>query len=114
MGVQKKFAWAACYGPNVKTVMTVANVIVPGGKQGEVQLPDQVVPITGTFAPKVTIKDSVAIQASPGLSNVQGVSRILSLPVVAYVNRAGFIRDGMLKTVNVWMAHMRTSRAKAG
>jgi hypothetical protein len=73
-----------------------------------------IIPITGTFAPKVTIKDGVAIQATPGLANVQGVSRIISLPVVAYVNRAGFLRDGMLKTVNAWMGHMRTRKVRAG
>ena len=90
------------------------NVTMPGRIEGATTLPDQIIPITGTFAPKVTIKDGVAIQATPGLANVQGVSRIISLPVVAYVNRASFIRDGMLKTVNAWMGHMRTRKVRAG
>ena len=93
------------------------NVTMPGKKVADVIGPDQMIPITGTFAPKVTIRDYVATQASPGLANVQGVSRIISLPVVAYINRAGFLRDGMLKTVNAWMVHMRAIQAiktKAG
>ena len=90
------------------------NVTMPGRTEGATTMPDQIIPITGTFAPKVTIKDGVGIQATPGLANVQGVSRIISLPVVAYVNRAGFLREGMLKTVNAWIGHMRQSKAKAG
>lgn len=90
------------------------NVTMPGRTTGATTLPDQTIPITGTFAPKVTIKDGVATQATPGLANVQGVSRIISLPVVAYVNRAGFLREGMLKTVNAWMGHMRQTKARAG
>ena len=61
-------------------------------------------------APKVTIKDSIAVQATPGLNDVKGVSRIISVPVVAYVNRAGFLRDGMLKVINAWMVHMRGAK----
>ncbi len=89
-------------------------VTMPGKKAGDAIGPDQVIPITGTFAPKVTIREWVATQASPGLANVQGVSRVISLPVVAYLNRAGFIREGMLKTVNAWMVHLRAIKAKAG
>ena len=73
---------------------------------------DSVIPITGTFAPKVTIKDGTAVQANPGLANVQGVSRVISWPVVAYVNRAGFLRNGMIKIVNAWMGHMRTAKGR--
>lgn len=84
------------------------------GKSGPNPTPDKTIPITGTFAPKVTIKDGIAIQATPGLAEVQGVSRILSVPVVAYVNRAHFLREGMLKIVNAWMVHMRNLKTKAG
>ena len=89
------------------------NVTMPG-KSGPTPTPDQIIPITGTFAPRVTIKDGVAIEATPGLGEVTGVSRIISLPVVAYVNRAQFLRDGMLKIVNAWMAHMRGVKTRAG
>ena len=89
------------------------DVTLPG-RSNPAPAVDQIVPITGTFAPRVTIKDGVAIQSTPGLANVQGVSRILSVPVVAYVNRAGFLREGMLKIVNAWMVHMRGIKAKAG
>ncbi len=89
------------------------NVTMPG-KTGPNPTPDQIISINGQFAPKVTIKDGLAIAASPGLSDVTGVSRILSVPVVAYVNRAGFLREGMLKIVNAWMVHMRNAKAKAG
>ena len=83
------------------------NVTMPG-KTG-----DQVIPITSTFAPHVTIKDSKAIEASPGLGDVKGVPKIISWPVAAYINRAGFLRTGMLKVVNAWMDHLRVGRAKA-
>ena len=73
---------------------------------------DQIIAITGTFAPRVTIKDGAAIQATPGLANVQGVSKIIAWPAVAYINRAGFLRDGMIKTVNAWMQHMRVGKNK--
>ncbi len=87
------------------------NVTMPGHAKAPAVAEDTIVPITGTFAPKVTIKDSVAIHATPGLGEVKGVSRILSVPVVAYVNRAGFLRDGMLKVINAWMTHMRAKKA---
>jgi hypothetical protein len=75
---------------------------------------DTVTDITSTFSPKVTIKGGAAVEATPGLGDVKGVSRIISWPAVAYINRAGFLRTGMLKTVNAWMTHMRVSKAKQG
>ena len=74
---------------------------------------DTVVPVTGTFAPKVTIKQSIATEATPGLGDVKGVSRALSLPAAVYINRAHFIRDGMLKAVNAWLGHMRSGTTRA-
>lgn len=87
------------------------NVTMPGRAKAPAVAEDTIVPITGTFAPKVTIKDSVAIHATPGLGDVKGVSRLISVPVVAYVNRAGFLREGMLKIINAWMTHMRGKKA---
>ena len=75
---------------------------------------DQIIPIGGTFAPHVTIKDGIATYATPGLGSITGVSRILSIPVAAYINRAGFLRDGMLRVINTWMVHLRAAKGKAG
>ena len=82
------------------------------GQTGPDKKGDQIIPITGTFAPKVTLKDGVAVQATPGLDNVKGVSRIISWPAVAYINRAGFLREGMIKVVNAWVVHLRAGKAK--
>jgi hypothetical protein len=67
-------------------------------------------PITGTFAPRVVFKGGEAVEATAGLDNVTGVTRVISWPVVAYVNRSGMVRDGMLKVVNAWVGHMRKTR----
>ena len=75
---------------------------------------DTITSITSTFAPKVTIKGGVAVEATPGLGDVKGVSRLISWPAVAYINRAGFLRTGMLKTVNAWMVHLRAAKTKQG
>jgi hypothetical protein len=86
----------------------VCKITMPG-KTG-----DSVIDITSTFSPKVTIKGGTAVEATPGLGDVKGVSRIISWPAVAYINRAGFLRTGMLKTVNAWMTHLRAAKAKQG
>ena len=70
-------------------------------------------PISATFAPRVVFRDGVAVEASPGLANVDGVTRVVSWPVVTYINRSGMIRDGMLKVVNAWVQHLR-ARQLAG
>lgn len=60
-------------------------------------------PITFTFAPRVEFKDGAAVTASPVMADVTGVSRILSWPVVAYVNHSREIRDGILQVVNAYL-----------
>ena len=60
-------------------------------------------PITFTFAPRVEFKDGAAVKASPVMDGVTGVSRILSWPVVTYVNHSREIRDGMLQVVNAYL-----------
>jgi hypothetical protein len=77
------------------------------GKTGPDKTGDQFVNITSTFAPKVTMKGGVAVEATPGLGEVKGVSRVIAWPAVAYINRAGFLRTGMLRVVNAWVVHMR-------
>ena len=72
-----------------------------------------VYPITGTFSPRVVFKDGQAVEATPGLANVTGVTSVISWPVVTYVNRGGMIRDGMLQVVNAWLGHMRKSKQAA-
>lgn len=69
--------------------------------------PPTTVPITATFAPKVTIRDSKAIDATPGLGDVTGVPRALSWPVEAWVNSGIGIKSNMLLVINAWLDHMR-------
>ncbi|MEQ1647600.1 MAG: hypothetical protein ABL898_03350 [Hyphomicrobiaceae bacterium] len=70
-------------------------------------------PIKGTFAPRVVFKGGEAVEASPGMANVEGVSRVLSWPVVTYVNNGGMVRKGMLQVVNAWVQHMRKQQQAA-
>jgi hypothetical protein len=58
--------------------------------------------ITGTFAPRITFKDGQAVDATPGLADVKGVTRVISLPVELWVNKGGTIREGMVKVVNAY------------
>ena len=67
--------------------------------------------ITGTFAPSVVFKNDVAVEATPGLGNVKGVTRVLSWPVVQFVNRWPSVRAGMLQVVNAYRAHARKKKA---
>lgn len=66
--------------------------------------------VTGTFAPEVIFKNGVAISATPGLGNVAGITRVISWPVVQFVNRWPSVRAGMLTIVNAYKAH----KAKGG
>lgn len=63
--------------------------------------------VTATFAPRVVFRDDVAVEASPGLGNVKGVTRVLSWPVVQFVNRWPSIRKGLLQVVNAYRQHAR-------
>lgn len=63
--------------------------------------------ITATFAPRFVVKDDVAVEATPGLGNVKGVSRVISWPVVQFVNRWPSIRSGLLQIVNAYRSHAR-------
>ena len=69
--------------------------------------------ITATFAPRVVIKNDVAVEATPGLGNVQGITRVIAWPVVAFVNRWPSIRAGMLQVVNAYRAHARKNKSAA-
>ena len=71
---------------------------------------DSVISITGTFAPRVVIKDGKAVEATPGLADVKGVSGVLTWPVVQYVNRAPGIRTEMLRMINLYIDHSRGRR----
>lgn len=68
----------------------------------EVKTAKKVYPVKFTFAPRVVIKDGVAVEASPGMADVSGVPSVLSWPVVQYVNRSGTVRDGMLQVINAY------------
>lgn len=69
--------------------------------------------VTATFAPKVVFKDDTAIEATPGLGNVKGVSRVLSWPVMLYVNRGPGMRTSLLQIVNAYRTHARKKSAGA-
>lgn len=68
--------------------------------------------VTGTFAPEVTFKNGVAVSATPGLGNVKGITRVISWPVVQFVNRWPSVREGMLTIVNAYKAHKAKSGVK--
>jgi hypothetical protein len=63
--------------------------------------------VTATFAPKVTFKSDKAVAAKPGLGNVTGVSRIISWPIVQFVNRWPSIQSSMLQIINAYREHAR-------
>jgi hypothetical protein len=58
--------------------------------------------ITGEFRPRVVFRGGRAVEASPGLGQVQGVSAVLAWPVVQYVNMSATVRDGMLAAINAY------------
>lgn len=66
----------------------------------DVKTSKSTVHITGTFAPRVTFKGGQAVEGTPGLENIKGVTRILSWPVKQYVNRAPHVRNTMLQIIN--------------
>lgn len=68
--------------------------------------------VTGTFAPEVVFKNGVASSATPGLGNVAGITRVISWPVVQFVNRWPSVRAGMLTIVNAYKAHKAKGGAK--
>jgi hypothetical protein len=108
--IQRALVTAAIETPDhvfVSPPQPVACKITMPGKAGPDKTGDQFVNITSTFAPKVTMKGGVAVEATPGLGEVKGVSRVIAWPAVAYINRAGFLRTGMLRVVNAWVVHMR-------
>ncbi len=68
--------------------------------------------VTATFAPRFVVRGDVAVEATPGLGNVMGVSRVISWPVVQFVNRWPSIREGLVTIVNAYRTHARKRRAK--
>lgn len=72
----------------------------PQPVQCDVKTSKSTVHITATFAPRVTFKGGQAVEGTPGLENIQGVTRILSWPVKQYVNRAPHVRNTMVQIVN--------------
>ena len=75
----------------------------------ELETSDKPITIEATFAPRVVIKDGVAVDATPGLANVTGVNSYLAWPVVEYVNRSATVRNEMLKMINTYLS-MRVAR----
>ena len=77
----------------------------------EIRTNETMIPVTFTFAPRVEFKDGQAVKATPGMANVSGVSRLLSLPVVAFVNSSRHVETGMLETVNAYLRYVARSKA---
>lgn len=89
----------------VQPALTEANHIFNAPPQPvtcKITTRDSTFDITGTFAPQVTFKDGVAISASPGLANIEGVNRYLAWPVVQYVNYSPGIRRDMIAMINAY------------
>ena len=63
--------------------------------------------ITGTFAPRIVIRGDIAVEATPGLADVKGVTRFISWPVVQFVNRWPSVKSSMLQIVNAYRTHAR-------
>lgn len=63
--------------------------------------------ISGTFAPRVVFKGGRAVEASPGLGNVQGVPAAVAWPVVGFVNSSSLIGKGLIDAVNAFMSRER-------
>lgn len=63
--------------------------------------------ITATFAPRIVFRNDTAVEATPGLGNVKGVTRFISWPVVQFVNRWPTIRSSLLQIVNAYRTHAR-------
>jgi hypothetical protein len=70
---------------------------------------DKPLPITAVFAPRIVIKNGVAIEATPGLGKVEGVNSYLAWPVVAYINRSATVRNEMLRMINAYLT-LRVAR----
>ncbi len=74
--------------------------------------------VTGTFAPEVTFKNGVASSATPGLGNVKGISRVISWPIIVFVNRWPSVRAAMVQIVNGYKDYLErrktTPAAPAG
>lgn len=77
----------------------------------EIKTPKSVIAIEGTFAPKVVFKDNQAVDATPGLANVTGVSSYLAWPVTYYVNTADRIKSAMLRMINAYRDRVRAETA---
>ena len=61
--------------------------------------------IKGTFSPRVVFRDGFAIEATPGLANIEGVNSYLAWPVVHYINYAERITKTMLLMINTYRAN---------
>jgi hypothetical protein len=72
----------------------------------EIKTQKSVIPLTGTFSPHVVFKAGQAVEATPGLANVEGVNSYLAWPVIQYVNRSPGTRRDMLAIINAYRAQI--------
>ncbi len=73
----------------------------------EIATKDSKLKVTGSFSPRIVFKGGLAVEGTPGLANVGGVSKALSLPVVYYVNRSPSVKKNMLQIINAVAAELR-------
>lgn len=71
---------------------------------------ESVVPVKATFAPRVVIRDGVAVDATPGMANVTGVNAYVAWPVVEYVNRSATVKGEMLSLINAYLTMRGSGR----
>jgi hypothetical protein len=69
--------------------------------------------VTGTFQPEVTFKNGQAVSATPGLGNVKGITRVISWPVVMFVNRWPSVRAGMVQIINGYKDYLARKKMSA-
>jgi hypothetical protein len=66
---------------------------------------DEKLPITATFAPRITLKGGRAVDAHPGMANLTGLNEMLADPLLQYINQSDAIRAQMVKMVNLYIAN---------
>jgi hypothetical protein len=77
----------------------------------EVETSKATFPVDMTFAPKVTFKEGVAVEATPNLDNVTGVPKALWWPVAYWVNSSSMIEETTLRIVNAVKQRYGTQQA---
>jgi hypothetical protein len=78
----------------------------------QIETSQGVMPISGTFSPRVEFRQGFAVAASPGLGSITGVNGYLAWPAVEYVNRSAAIGEEMVRMINAMRANLGSQRAQ--